>query len=209
MASGGYRDSKEVRFEHLYVEGDAYIGTRALPTLVNSTMNAIELRYSDELRSSAKEGRIICYDVGDENGDVDDAKKGAFFTFKGSSLLSVQEFYGGKKDLAKIQSDVESFICAVMPGSSSRQIHPTSSIYGIEALAYQLGRPVEANPVFCRKGSFLSASGVCTFLVNFQIPTQFRKQQPALMLQSSQVIFICNLFLFKILRLRIICCIEM
>ncbi|KAK4279544.1 hypothetical protein QN277_011311 [Acacia crassicarpa] len=32
----------EVRFEHLNVEGDTYIGTRALPTLLNSTMNAIE-----------------------------------------------------------------------------------------------------------------------------------------------------------------------
>jgi len=33
----------EVRFEHLFVEGDAFNGTRALPTLVNSTMNAIEV----------------------------------------------------------------------------------------------------------------------------------------------------------------------
>ncbi|KAM1175707.1 hypothetical protein ACFX19_028669 [Malus domestica] len=32
----------EVRFEHLSVEGDAYVGTRALPTLLNSSMNAIE-----------------------------------------------------------------------------------------------------------------------------------------------------------------------
>ncbi|KAE9619280.1 putative iron-chelate-transporting ATPase [Lupinus albus] len=32
----------EVRFEHLYVEGNAYDGTRALPTLFNSTLNAIE-----------------------------------------------------------------------------------------------------------------------------------------------------------------------
>ncbi|TKY51684.1 ABC transporter G family member 39 [Spatholobus suberectus] len=32
----------EVRFEHLFVEGDAFNGNRALPTLVNSTMNAIE-----------------------------------------------------------------------------------------------------------------------------------------------------------------------
>ncbi|XP_027367782.1 pleiotropic drug resistance protein 2-like isoform X3 [Abrus precatorius] len=32
----------EVRFEHLFVEGDAFNGTRALPTLVNSTMNAME-----------------------------------------------------------------------------------------------------------------------------------------------------------------------
>lgn len=32
----------EVRFENLFVEGDAFNGSRALPTLVNSTMNAIE-----------------------------------------------------------------------------------------------------------------------------------------------------------------------
>ncbi|PKI59680.1 hypothetical protein CRG98_019921 [Punica granatum] len=32
----------EVRFEHLSVEGDAYVGTRALPTLINSSLNAIE-----------------------------------------------------------------------------------------------------------------------------------------------------------------------
>ncbi|XVE79297.1 hypothetical protein DITRI_Ditri14bG0046700 [Diplodiscus trichospermus] len=32
----------EVRFQDLSVEGDAFVGTRALPTLINSTMNAIE-----------------------------------------------------------------------------------------------------------------------------------------------------------------------
>ncbi|KAK7279559.1 hypothetical protein RJT34_24612 [Clitoria ternatea] len=32
----------EVRFENLFVEGDAFNGSRALPTLVNSTMNAIQ-----------------------------------------------------------------------------------------------------------------------------------------------------------------------
>ncbi|KAL9317878.1 hypothetical protein ACSQ67_014395 [Phaseolus vulgaris] len=32
----------EVRFENLFVEGDAFNGSRALPTLVNSTMNAME-----------------------------------------------------------------------------------------------------------------------------------------------------------------------
>ncbi|KAL3324836.1 hypothetical protein AABB24_038775 [Solanum stoloniferum] len=32
----------EVRFENLSVEGDAYVGTRALPTLLNSTLNTIE-----------------------------------------------------------------------------------------------------------------------------------------------------------------------
>ncbi|KAB2085662.1 hypothetical protein ES319_A05G414200v1 [Gossypium barbadense] len=33
----------EVRFEHLSIEGDAYLGTRALPTLLNSTLNTIEV----------------------------------------------------------------------------------------------------------------------------------------------------------------------
>lgn len=32
----------EFRFEHLSVEGDAYAGTRALPTLVNVVMNKLE-----------------------------------------------------------------------------------------------------------------------------------------------------------------------
>ncbi|EXC34348.1 hypothetical protein L484_006703 [Morus notabilis] len=36
-----------------------------------------------------------------------------------------QEFYGGKKDLEKYKNDIESFICAVMPGSSSVQIRTT------------------------------------------------------------------------------------
>ncbi|XP_020223053.1 BRISC and BRCA1-A complex member 2 [Cajanus cajan] len=56
----------------------------------------------------------------------------------------------------------------------------------IEALACPFGRPVEADPVFCRKATFLSASGVFTFLVHFLIPIQFPKQQPTIMLQSSQ-----------------------
>ncbi|XP_021728709.1 ABC transporter G family member 39-like [Chenopodium quinoa] len=32
----------EVRYEHLFVEGDVHVGSRALPTLLNSTMNSIE-----------------------------------------------------------------------------------------------------------------------------------------------------------------------
>ncbi|OWM68977.1 hypothetical protein CDL15_Pgr025164 [Punica granatum] len=32
----------EVRFQNLSIEGDAYVGTRALPTLLNSALNAIE-----------------------------------------------------------------------------------------------------------------------------------------------------------------------
>ncbi|GKV34880.1 hypothetical protein SLEP1_g43218 [Rubroshorea leprosula] len=32
----------EIRFQNLSVEGDAHVGTRALPTLLNSTLNAVE-----------------------------------------------------------------------------------------------------------------------------------------------------------------------
>ncbi|PSS23937.1 BRCA1-A complex subunit BRE like [Actinidia chinensis var. chinensis] len=56
----------------------------------------------------------------------------------------------------------------------------------IVALAPLFGRPVEADPVFCRKVAFLTSSGVFTFLVHFSLPLQFPKQQPVLMLQSSQ-----------------------
>ncbi|PIA47533.1 hypothetical protein AQUCO_01400284v1 [Aquilegia coerulea] len=56
----------------------------------------------------------------------------------------------------------------------------------IEALAPLFGRPLEADPVFCRKATVFSCSGVFTFLVHFSLPTQFPKQQPVLVLQSSQ-----------------------
>ncbi|KAG2608520.1 hypothetical protein PVAP13_4NG325600 [Panicum virgatum] len=57
----------------------------------------------------------------------------------------------------------------------------------IEALVPTFGRPIEADPIFCRRATVLSISGVFTFLVHFAIPLQFPKQQPILTLQSSQV----------------------
>lgn len=33
----------EVRYENLSIEGDAYVGSRALPTLFNATINVIEV----------------------------------------------------------------------------------------------------------------------------------------------------------------------
>lgn len=33
----------EVQFDHLSVEGEVHSGSRALPTLLNSTLNAIEV----------------------------------------------------------------------------------------------------------------------------------------------------------------------
>ncbi|XVF10516.1 hypothetical protein REPUB_Repub07fG0189700 [Reevesia pubescens] len=46
--------------------------------------------------------------------------------FAGAQALLAKEFYGGKKDLSKYKADVESFICALMPGSSSLQIKTTA-----------------------------------------------------------------------------------
>ncbi|AQK67178.1 protein BRE [Zea mays] len=56
----------------------------------------------------------------------------------------------------------------------------------IEALAPIFGRPLEADPIFCRRATVLSISGMFTFLVHFAIPLQFPKQQPVVTLQSSQ-----------------------
>ncbi|XP_075517066.1 uncharacterized protein LOC142551625 [Primulina tabacum] len=56
----------------------------------------------------------------------------------------------------------------------------------ITALAPLFGRPIEADPVFCRRATFLSSSGVFTFLVHFTFSLQFPKQKPTLVLQSSQ-----------------------
>ena len=33
----------EVRYEHLSVEADVYVGARALPTLLNSAINVVEV----------------------------------------------------------------------------------------------------------------------------------------------------------------------
>ena len=40
-------------------------------------------------------------------------------------LILFKEFYNGKNELGKFKNDVESFVCALMPGSSSQQIKPT------------------------------------------------------------------------------------
>ncbi|KDP25379.1 hypothetical protein JCGZ_20535 [Jatropha curcas] len=45
--------------------------------------------------------------------------------FAGAQTLLAKEFYSGKKDLDKFRGDAESFVCALMPGSSSVQIKTT------------------------------------------------------------------------------------
>ncbi|KAJ3672417.1 hypothetical protein LUZ60_007138 [Juncus effusus] len=56
----------------------------------------------------------------------------------------------------------------------------------IEALASNLGRPIEADPVFYRRASLLCQSGVFSFMVHITIPLQFPNKQPILKLESSQ-----------------------
>lgn len=56
----------------------------------------------------------------------------------------------------------------------------------IEALATFFGRPVEADPVFCRRASVYAVSGTFSFLVHFSLPSQFPKLQPILTMQSCQ-----------------------
>ena len=51
----------------------------------------MQCRDPEEIESPVKEGRIIFYDVGDENGDVPDTNKEKFFTFKGSSVEELRE----------------------------------------------------------------------------------------------------------------------
>ncbi|KAL3523636.1 hypothetical protein ACH5RR_016470 [Cinchona calisaya] len=48
----------EVRYEHLSIEGDAYVGSRALPTLLNSTMNVFE-GILEKLRIFPSKKRVV------------------------------------------------------------------------------------------------------------------------------------------------------
>ncbi|XP_030530257.2 endoglucanase-like [Rhodamnia argentea] len=45
--------------------------------------------------------------------------------FAGAQVLLAEEFHGGKNSLAQFKSDAASFVCALMPGSSSVQIKTT------------------------------------------------------------------------------------
>ncbi|CAA2976578.1 pleiotropic drug resistance 2-like [Olea europaea subsp. europaea] len=48
----------EVRYEHLSIEGDAYVGSRALPSLLNSTLNVIE-GFLENLKLSPSKKRVV------------------------------------------------------------------------------------------------------------------------------------------------------
>ncbi|RDX76904.1 hypothetical protein CR513_43054, partial [Mucuna pruriens] len=88
--------------------------------------------YQDELLWAASwlykasgEGKYLSYTIGNQGWSHAVSEFSWDDKLVGAQTLLTEEFYGGKKDLAKIKSDAESFICAVIPGSSSLQIKTT------------------------------------------------------------------------------------
>ncbi|CAN0916695.1 Pleiotropic drug resistance protein 2, partial [Linum grandiflorum] len=86
----------EVRFQNLSIEGEAYIGTRALPTLLNSTLNAIEevLEFIG-LSSSKKKVVKILQDV---NGIVKPSRLTLLLGPPGSGKTTLLKALAGKLD---------------------------------------------------------------------------------------------------------------
>ncbi|CAN1252375.1 Pleiotropic drug resistance protein 2 [Linum perenne] len=86
----------EVRFQNLSIEGEAYIGTRALPTLLNSTLNAIEgvLEFIG-LCSSKKKVVKILQDV---SGTVKPSRLTLLLGPPGSGKTTLLKALAGKLD---------------------------------------------------------------------------------------------------------------
>ncbi|KAH1223330.1 Endoglucanase [Glycine max] len=71
------------------------------------------------------ESKYLSYSIGNQGWSQAVSEFSWDNKYVGAQTLLTEEFYGGKKDLAKFKSDVESFICSVMPASSSLQIKTT------------------------------------------------------------------------------------
>ncbi|KAJ1435974.1 P-loop containing nucleoside triphosphate hydrolase [Sesbania bispinosa] len=86
----------EVRFEHLSVEGDAYIGTRALPTLLNTTLNVVEglLGYIKLLPFKKKVVKILK----DVSGIVKPSRMTLLLGPPGSGKTTLLQALAGKMD---------------------------------------------------------------------------------------------------------------
>ncbi|KAJ0102720.1 hypothetical protein Patl1_05926 [Pistacia atlantica] len=86
----------EVRFEHLSIEGDAYDGTRALPTLLNSSLNAIEgfLGFFRLFPSKKKVVQILQ----DVSGVVKPSRMTLLLGPPGSGKTTLLQALAGKKD---------------------------------------------------------------------------------------------------------------
>ncbi|XP_043691781.1 pleiotropic drug resistance protein 2-like [Telopea speciosissima] len=86
----------EVRFEHLSVEGDAYVGSRALPTLPNATLNTIE-GVLGMVRLSPSKKRIIKM-LHDVSGIVRPSRMTLLLGPPGSGKTTLLQALAGKLD---------------------------------------------------------------------------------------------------------------
>ncbi|KAL9370561.1 hypothetical protein Peur_035701 [Populus x canadensis] len=86
----------EIRFQNLSVEGEAYVGTRALPTLLNTTLNAVEgVAQMVGLSPSKKRAVKILQDV---KGIVKPSRMSLLLGPPGSGKTTLLKALAGKLD---------------------------------------------------------------------------------------------------------------
>ncbi|XP_022898531.1 pleiotropic drug resistance protein 2-like [Olea europaea var. sylvestris] len=86
----------EVRFQNLSIEGDAYVGTRALPTLLNSTLNTIEAALGMIGLSSSKK-RVVQI-LRDVSGFIKPSRMTLLLGPPGSGKTTLLKALAGKPD---------------------------------------------------------------------------------------------------------------
>ncbi|XP_050281946.1 pleiotropic drug resistance protein 2-like isoform X4 [Quercus robur] len=86
----------EVRFEHLSIEGDAYVGARALPTLLNSYLNSIEA-FLGLIKLLPSKKRVVKI-LRDESGIVKPSRMTLLLGPPGSGKTTLLQALAGKRD---------------------------------------------------------------------------------------------------------------
>ncbi|KAL2239913.1 UNVERIFIED_CONTAM: Pleiotropic drug resistance protein 2 [Sesamum indicum] len=86
----------EVRFQNLSIEGDAYVGTRALPTLLNSTLNTLEAALGMIGLSPSKQ-RVVKI-LQDVSGIVRPSRMALLLGPPGSGKTTLLKALAGKAD---------------------------------------------------------------------------------------------------------------
>ncbi|KAL0437009.1 UNVERIFIED_CONTAM: Pleiotropic drug resistance protein 2 [Sesamum radiatum] len=86
----------EVRFQNLSIEGDAYVGTRALPTLLNSTLNTLEAALGMIGLSPSKQ-RVVKI-LQDVSGIVRPSRMALLLGPPGSGKTTLLKALAGKPD---------------------------------------------------------------------------------------------------------------